>query len=54
MLTQLVVNRINARRGDLNQSAPGLQLGNRDVAKLEARNVAESGQHLSLHSGRWD
>jgi hypothetical protein len=54
MLTQLAVNRIDTGRGDLNQSAPGPELWNRAVAKLEAGNVSESGQHLSLHGGRLD
>jgi hypothetical protein len=54
LLTQLAVNRIDARRGDLNQSAPGPEPWSRDVAKLEARDVSESGQHLSLHGGHLD
>jgi hypothetical protein len=45
---------MTAGRGDPNQSVARPELWNSDVAKLEAGNVSESGQHLSLHGGRLD
>jgi len=54
VLAQLAVDKIDARRGDLHESASGPESWNRDVTELEARDVSESAQHLRLHGGRLD
>ena len=54
VLPQLAVDKIDARRGDLHESASGPKCWSRDIAELEAGDVSESAQHLRLHDGRLD